>query len=573
MNSPITTQPTNIFLRFDPTLITNGRLEVIVKYNGNIESILDSVESVEVLNGNFAIITGTTEQIRTLYSIPTIEYIELPKTLTYELSSSRYSVCASRAQENPYNLTGKGTAVGIIDSGIDITHPDFRNEDGTSRIAYIWDQSAVGNIPQGFAKGAEYTNEEINAALLSELPITNSAFTDTVGHGTAVAGVACGNGRQSNGREKGIAPEATIIVVKLGNRGFGAFSRTTEVMRGLKYIIDKARELNLPLSINLSYGTNNGSHDGNSLFEQYINSAADEWKTAICVATGNEGASGHHYSAKLLQGEEVNIPISVSGAPRRIYMTLWKNFSDTIFFRVSSPTNDSNIIITPEQNYYFFNTANTSVSVFYGQPTPLTQYQEVYFLFESQSLSITEGIWNLTAIGEDIIDGRFDIWLPTVEDITNNTAFSFPDTDVTLTLPSTAERVISVGGYNANTNTSATFSGRGFTRNDVYVKPDITAPSTNILTTRSGGGYMQFTGTSIASPFVAGACCLLMEWGVVQGNDLFLYGQRIKAFLQKGAKRTQNLTYPNNIWGYGTLCISNTLALLSFYNNQGGFTV
>jgi subtilisin family serine protease len=573
MNSPITTQPTNIFLRFDPTLVSNGRLEAIVKYNGDIESISNTVESVEVLNGSFAIITGTTEQIRALYYVPIIEYIELPKTLTYELSSSRYSVCASRAQNNPYNLTGRGTAIGIIDSGIDITHPDFRKDDGTSRISYIWDQSAVGKVPQGFAKGAEYTNEEINAALSSNNPITISAFTDQVGHGTAVAGVACGNGRQSNGREKGIAPEATIIAVKLGNRGFGAFSRTTEVMRGVKYTLDKAKELGLPLSINLSYGTNNGSHDGNSLFEQYINSAADEWKTAICVATGNEGAAGHHYSAVLSQNEEITIPFAVSGAPQRIYMTLWKNFSDTISFRLSSPTNESNIIITPEQNYYFFNNANTSVSVFYGQPTPLTQYQEVYFLLEGQGLSITEGIWNLTAIGEDIIDGRFDIWLPTVEDVTNDTAFSFPDTNVTLTLPSTAERVISVGGYNANTNSAATFSGRGFTRNDVYVKPDITAPAVNILTTRSGGGYMQFTGTSFASPFVAGACCLLMEWGIVQGNDLFLYGQRIKAFLQKGARRTQNIPYPNNIWGYGTLCISNTLDLLSFSNNQGGFSL
>ncbi|MBR5322463.1 MAG: S8 family serine peptidase [Clostridia bacterium] len=573
MNLPTDIQSTNIFLRFDQTLISDESLEVIVKYNGNIESVSPFVEAIEVLNGIFAIVTGTHSQIQNLYSFPFIEYIELPKILSYELSSSRYSVCTTRAQENPYNLTGKGTAIGIIDSGIDITHPDFRSPNGTSRIVYLWDQSATGKKPQGFAKGAEYTNAEINEALRGNAPIIQTSFTDTVGHGTAVAGIACGNGSQSNGREKGIAPEASIIAVKLGNRGFGAFSRTTEVMRGIKYTLDKARELGMPLSINLSYGTNNGSHDGNSLFEQYVNSAADEWKTAICVATGNEGSAGHHFSAILTQNEELNIPFSVSGAPKKIYMTLWKNFSDNIIFKLASPTNEANIIITPEQNYNTFNIGNTSVSVFYEQPTPLTQYQEIYFLFESQNISITEGIWSLTAIGENIIDGRFDIWLPTVEDVTNDTSFSFPDTDVTLTLPSTAARVISVGGYNANTNTAATFSGRGFTRNDVYVKPDITAPAVNILTTRSGGGYMQFTGTSMASPFVAGACCLLMEWGLVQGNDLFLYGQRIKAFLQKGARRTQNTPYPNNIWGYGTLCISNTLDLLTLYNQEGDFSV
>ncbi len=573
MNSFITTQqPTDFFLRFDPALLTDGRLEVIVKYNGDIGSITADVESIEILNGSFAIVTGTTEQIRSLYSFPIIEYIELPKTLTYELSSSRYSVCASRAQESPFNLTGRGTAIGIIDSGIDITHPDFRREDGSSRIAYIWDQTATGTPPQGFARGVEYTNEQINEALLTSEPISALGFTDTAGHGTAVAGVACGNGRQSNGRERGMAPEAEIIVVKLGNRGFGAFSRTTEVMRGIKYTIDRARELGLPLSINLSYGTNNGSHDGNSLFEQYIDSATDEWKTVISVATGNEGAAGHHYSAVISENETIDIPFAVSGAPQKIYMTLWKNFSDTMTFRLSSPSDSTDILIEPAQSYYLFNTSNTRVTVFYGQPTPLTQYQEIYILFESEGISITEGIWYLRVTGQEIIDGRFDIWLPTVEDVTNDTAFSFPDTNVTLTLPSTVQRVISVGGYNANTNTTALFSGRGFTRNDVYVKPDITAPATDILTTRAGGGYMQFTGTSIASPFVAGACCLLMEWGIVQGNDIFLYGQRLKAFLQKGAKRTQNISYPNNIWGYGTLCISNTIDLLVFYN-QGGFSI
>ena len=340
-------------------------------------------------------------------------------------------------------------------------------------------------------------------------------------------------------------------------------------MRAIKYVIDKATALNLPLSINLSYGTNNGSHNGNTLFEQYINDAADEWKCVISVATGNEGDAGHHFSAVISEGETLNIPIFVSSTPSKIYMTLWKNFSDTISFRLTSPSNQSSVEIVPTQSYYLFTLSNTDITVFYGQPTNYTQYQEIYFLFESRSFSIPEGIWTLSVTGESIVDGRFDIWLPTVEDVTNDTSFSTPDINVTLTLPSTAEKVISVGGYNANSNTVAAFSGRGYTRNNVYVKPDVVAPAVNILTTRAGGGYMQFTGTSFASPFVAGAASLLMEWGIVQRNDVFLYGQRVKAFLQKGARRTENIQYPNNIWGYGTLCISNALDLLVLYN-QGG---
>jgi len=556
-------------LRFNPSLLVDGRLEVIVKYNGDILSYSDSFEAIEILNNSYAIITGTTEQIKSLYSYPNTEYVELPKTLTYELSSSRYSTCVTRAQGEPYNLSGKGTVIAIIDSGIDYTHPDFINDDQTSRILYIWDQTTDGNAPLGFRSGSEYTNEQINQALTNPNPFEILDFRDNIGHGTAVSGVAAGNGSYSDGRERGMAPEASLIVVKLGRQGFGAFPRTTEVMRAVKYSIDKATELNMPLSINLSYGTNNGSHDGDTLFEQYINDASDEWKTVISVATGNEGNAGHHFSYKLSQGETVSIPIFISSAPPKIYMSLWKNFSDTMTFSLVSPSGQTSVQITPMQNLYLFTLQNTDVTVFYGQPTNYTQYQEIYFLFESRNFSITEGIWTLNVTGDSIIDGRFDMWLPTVEDVTNDTSFSNPDVNVTLTLPSTAERVISVGGYNSNNNTIAAFSGRGYTRNNVFVKPDLVAPSVNILTTRAGGGYMQFTGTSFAAPFVAGAASLLMEWGIVNGNDSFLYGQRVKAFLQKGARRTQNISYPNNLWGYGTLCVSNTLDLLVSYN-QGG---
>jgi len=552
---------------FSPGLLENGRLEVIVKYSGDadfIESLSDV--TFEDLGQNYGIITGTTEQIKELYRNARIEYIELPKTLTYELSNSRYSVCVTRAQGEPYELTGENTVIGILDSGIDYTHHDFRNDDGTSRILYIWDQSRDGNAPRGFANGYEYTNEVLNEALSDGDPYSIVDFRDELGHGTAVAGVAAGNGRSSGGREKGIAPNASLIIVKLGRRGSGAFSRTTEVMRGIKYIIDKARELFLPLSINLSYGTNDGSHDGNSLFEQYINDISGEWKTVICVASGNEGNSGHHYSAVIGSGETQDIPFSVSGMPRKIYMTLWKNFSDDMSFQLTNPNGSSTGMILPTNRYSVFSLGNTDITVIYGQPTNYTEYQEVYFLFEGRTNGIDAGIWTLNAVGENSVDGRIDIWLPTVDDVSSDTAFSFPDPNVTLTLPSTSESVISVGGYDANTNTAAAFSGKGYTRNNVYVKPDITAPAVNILTTKTGGGYDTFTGTSIAAPFCAGAVSLLMEWGIVRGNDIFLYGQRVKAFLQKGAKRTQNIGYPNNVWGYGTLCISNTLDILSQYN-------
>lgn len=559
--------------RFESTQLTeDGLLEVIVKYNGDLRDIGTQLGAdIELLSPDYAIITIGMNRLPELYAFPQIEYIELPKTLTFMLRDSLESACIPPVQRSgEFGLTGSGVIVGIIDSGIDYTHPDFRNSDGTSRILFLWDQTAAGPPPQGFRNGTEYTQARINEALLSPDPMTSVPFTDTAGHGTAVAGIAAGNGASSSGAEKGVAPNAGLIVVKLGHSGNESFARTTEIMRAVKYLSDKAILLNMPLSINLSYGTNNGSHTGDSLFERYLNSMCERWKTVMSVATGNEGAASHHYHAKLAKKETSTIEFSVTGNPRRLYMTLWKNFSDTITFELIAPNGRSTGVIQPLQSITRATLGGTNVSIIYAQPNHYTIMQEVYFFFSTQGAGVTPGIWKLIARGEQIVDGEFNIWLPTVEDVTQNTSFLRADVNLTLTLPSTVQNVISVGGYNSMLGIATVFSGRGPASGFPLIKPDLVAPSVSILTTKAGGGYDSYTGTSMAAPFVTGAAALMMEWGIVQGNDPFLYGQRVKAFLRRGANRGFSAQIPNNQWGYGALSLCDAMNELVEYTRTGG---
>ncbi|NYB75897.1 S8 family peptidase [Sedimentibacter hydroxybenzoicus DSM 7310] len=552
--------------------IEDNTWEVIVKYHGDIlkfESISD-VE-VEILSEQYAIITLKQPLISWLSAQTEIEHIELPKRLQFVLRDALDAACIAPVQsQTSFGLSGKGTLIGIIDSGIDYTHPDFRNDNGHTRIKYIWDQAGQGIPPQGFKGGAEYNETEINTALSSTYPYSIIPDMDYIGHGTAVAGVAAGNGRGSVNRiYRGSAPEASLIVVRLGRRGQSSFARTTELMRALKYVIDKAEFLEMPIAVNISYGTNDGSHDGNSLFEGFMNDIAQRWKNVIVVASGNEGAAAHHYRGILETNETRNIDFYTTGGLASFYLTLWKNFIDVFSIELILPSGvtTGQITYADHEKVIYFN--NVAVYINYGQPRHYNVDQNIFIQIEATEGRLPEGLWQLRIKADEIIDGSFDIWLPIIEEVSLNTAFFIPYIDTTLTLPSTAFYVITVGAYNSHLNSIADFSGRGYTRSNIYVKPDLVAPGVDIMSSNKYGGYGLFTGTSIAAPFVTGSAALMMQWGIVEGNDPFLYGERIKAFLRLGARRQNGMNYPNQYWGYGTLCLKNTMDMLISYIKGG----
>ncbi|MBH1940502.1 S8 family serine peptidase [Mobilitalea sibirica] len=536
--------------------------ELIVKFSGDLERLEDELgaSTVELFNG-YAIITIQEEFIDRLAEYDEIEFIEKPKRIYFEVNHGRAVSCINPIQApGIYNLLGSGVLVAIIDSGIDYSHPDFRNEDGTTRIAALWDQTIEGNPPPNYDTGTLYTRDEINEALLLPIPERYEIVpsVDLSGHGTHVAGIAAGNGRASDGLYRGVAPLSELIVVKLGTSIGDSFPRTTQLMTGIDFAVRYALALDLPLVVNISFGNNYGSHTGRTILESYINDVANQGKTSIVIGTGNEGASGRHARGILTMDEKTLVGISVSEFEFNLSLQIWKYYFDHFDIVIIAPNGTRVGPIPRLLGTQQFIIGQTEILLYYGDPTPFNQLQEIYIELIPVQTYINTGVWQFELVPRKIVVGDYDMWLPAGGTLNPSTRFLFPSEYTTLTIPSTAYRAISVGAYNGYTDSYAPFSGRGYTR-DVDIKPELVAPGVDITSTSPGGGYTTRSGTSMATPFVTGSAALLMEWGIIRGNDPYLYGEKLKAYLIDGCRSLRiEPVYPNRTLGYGALCLRET---------------
>lgn len=523
--------------------------ELIVRYTGSLDGLRTRYPQIRIreLLNQYAVLIVPETLIDAVSQETVIEYVEKPKQLYFELQAGKAASCINAVQQgmnNPFGLFGKGTIVAVIDTGIRAESMEFRNADGSTRILNIWDQTT----------GTEYDRSQIDEALQNETKDTAGIpGADVLGHGTQVAAIACGS--------SGVAAQADILVVKLGLAAKNGFPRTTQLMEALDYVVRKAIDYGKPLVVNISFGNNYGDHTGSSLLENFINDIADSWKCSICIGSGNEGLGAVHTGGTLTEDTEETVELAVSSYETGLSIQIWKDYWDDIAVEIIAPSGRNLGRIQENSRVSRIRYEDMELLTYFGEPSPFRIRQEIYIDMIPQTVYIQSGLWKLRLIPRSIRNGRYDMWLPAQGALNFGTGFTSPDSASTFTIPSAAAKAVTVGAYDAGTGSAASFSGRGYIveiGGSLMVKPELAAPGVNVLVP-SVSGMARVSGTSYATPFVTGSAALLMEWGIVRGNDAFLYGEKLKAYLIKGAEPLAGAAVPDTQTGWGRLCLKNSL--------------
>jgi len=529
--------------------------ELIVKYNGNLDRLTGGIR-VEPLIAGYAIVTIPENLIGAFSRMEEIEFIEKPKKLYPQVTAGLGASCFYPLLQpvSGKALSGQGVYMAILDSGIDYTDPMFRYADGTTKIAWLWDQGKRADAekgekpPQGFFTGVEYSRKMLNANLQKN---SERLTTDVTGHGTNVAKIAVQG-----------APESELIVVKL-DTARGTYPSTVSLLRAFTYVAKKSQAENVPVAINLSYGNTYGAHDGSSLLERFIDNVTEVGRNVICIGAGNEGASAGHFAGKLSENEIQRISFAMGTYERSFSLQLWKWYADRMDISILSPAGEQYLIRNQAAGGEAQQAVmeQTKLLIFSGRPQPYRKREEVYIDFIPVETYLNTGIWTIEITPRRIVNGELRLYMPSAVVRSENTRFLLPSPAQTLTIPSTAQKVITVGAYNAYVRSYAAFSGRGDadSRRAENSKPDLAAPGVNIRIGEGEGGAVV-SGTSYATPFVTAAAALLMEYGIVRGNDPFLYGEKVKAYLHAGARQLPGYDiWPNDQVGWGALCVSESL--------------
>lgn len=468
--------------------------------------------------------------------------------ITFEDINSNFNSCTLELS-NSKNLTGDGVVIAFIDTGIDYTLDAFRNEDGSTRIKYIYNTN----------KNILYNSEDINKALNSENPLKTLNEIDLKGHGTNVASLACAGGKIEKDLY-GVAPNSEIISINSITNIDSTQTLFHTIMKALDFLEKKQKEEGFPLVVNLSFSTNFGAHTGKSILDDYVSNFAMNKNISVIVSAGNEGGAAHHKSGTITESGE-NVNIEITGEHKSIPISLYKSILSDLYINISSPKIGSTQTLKILEGTQIIKIGGNSIIILFTGPNNYNMQGDIQIILNAdRNEYIEQGIWNIQLSLANGYETKYDMWLPITESVGKKTRFLNPDNNNTIGSPATVFNVISVGSYNYRTETVSIFSGRGESTSCCdFIKPDILAPGEDVRVINPGGRVSTVSGTSFSAPIVSGICALLMEWGIVQNNKPNLYGEVIKYFLVRGAKRLSDINYPNNSYGYGFICAYRSL--------------
>lgn len=547
--------------------------DFIIKYNQNIFGPIDyaSDGTFQIINDFFAVLYTRAELIPEL-EVNSYTYNSIPNCYTYMDTESLNSSGVLRLHNHPYlQLRGAGTLVAVIDSGIDYQNELFRTGN-QSKILCIWDQTIPGGASEMAPFGKVFLQEEINRALESENPLEIVPSTDTNGHGTRLAAVAAGKTMEEEDFS-GAAPDAALIVVKLKPaktylREFYLYPsdadiyQEDDIMLAISFVMKCAQKYQMPLSVCLGLGTNQGAHQGHSPLSQFIDDAASFTQNSVSIAAGNEGTARHHYEGQLENTKPMDtVELRVGENTTAFTLEFWGNSPELFSISIQSPTGETLAVstalkgTTQELSFVF---VESKVLVNYVPIERQSGNTLVYFRF----LHPASGIWKFLVQGRDRNESRFHMWLPVQGLISEDTHFLQSSPYYTVTSPGDAAGGMTLTAYRQSDGSLYQQASRGFTPGGI-VKPNFAAPGVNMKVPLPNGGFGTASGSSLAAAQTAGIAALLFEWAIIRGNERFFTGISVKNYLQRGARREDSLQYPNPEWGYGKVDLYHSFELLT----------
>ncbi len=529
----------------DPEVMQKFTGDVVIRINDNIAFAYIPIERVP------------------LSSINQYGYYSIPGC--YGLLGSDIDK-ESAANRVPYNLeqsSGKGVLIGFVDTGIDYRHPAFRKSDNTTKIISIWDQSmkSLEGYPQGLYYGTEYNSEEINYALKNEDPLSIVPMTDDIGHGTMMAGIACGNWDEANDF-RGIATEAELVIVKLKPAkqylkemflipdGIPCYQEN-DIIAGVEYLNRIAAKQKKPIVICLGVGNNMVDHAGLRIGSTFYARLGEKPGLIFVTAAGNEANRENHYYGNIT-GNSISdyVDLQVAKDDPGFMIQFWGVSPNFFWVDIYLPSGEFLVRIPPID----------------GQTT-IKQYEKMLVIadsivgipsFHNQSIIFRihkplEGNWTFMVFGSmGDLPREFHLWLTLHNFLHEGTCFNKPNTNTTIVGPANNTGIITVASYDKSTGELDHYSSRGFNVDGVP-KPDIAAPGVNILAPFLNNSYVSASGSSIAAAVTAGIAAHILQWGIVEGRANFLNTAHVKHIFQLSAERQKDMKYPNEDWGYGIL--------------------